>query len=74
MKIKFESKLTKENTSEEDSGSARIAEFSLRLPELREEDKGIWVKVISWDLDKEHEEFKQLLKAKKVRITIETIK
>jgi len=71
----FEEVLRKnKNISEEDNDCVRIAEIRDRLYPIRmteDLDKGIWVKLISYDESKQHKEFKRIKKAGRVRVIIE---
>jgi hypothetical protein len=53
----------------EDGGCAKI----VNVVDEPDEEKGIFIRLQSWDESKEHKDFHQL-EGKKVRITIETIK
>ena len=55
---------------EQDSGLAMIAD----VRSDGDEENGIWVKIVSWDTEKKHEEFNKMCPINaRLRITIETI-
>jgi hypothetical protein len=64
----FEKKLNTEEMTKEDGGQAMI--FTISEP--FEEENGMFVRIQSWDENKEHKELKKF-EGRKVRITIETI-
>jgi len=73
-KIVFEQNFSRD-TNKEDSGQALISNIygvPVEGGNDTNDDTGIHLRVISWDENKEHKDFKKF-KNKKVRITIETI-
>lgn len=63
MIIQYDGKIDEYKT--EDSGQALIAEID-------KENSALYVRLISYDEDKKHEDFEKL-KNKKIKITIETL-
>lgn len=68
MKIEFEQILDPSNVEVEDSGMAKITDFT---SDDGQED-GVFVRLHSWSEEAIHTEFDALV-GKKVRITIETV-
>ena len=65
----FETILKPEEVIKEDGGQAMV--FTVSDP--FQEENGLFVRIQSWDENKEHTEFKKF-EGRKIRITIETIK
>lgn len=65
----FETILKPEEVLKEDGGQAMV--FTVSDP--FQEENGLFVRIQSWDENKEHTEFKKF-EGRKIRITIETIK